>query len=395
MFNYDLTNKFSWEYLPWKQINERIFILQDKIHKASKECNQKDLRYYQSILINSIEVKLQAIEYIDKLIQKYYLEHNYKRYRLYNVDKHKILLSLLGKIKSNKKYLIDKIKQYIIYVSIKSDWEAKLEPCILSQSIKSINKPLKLCIKQNNNSISFNLLTFSSCIKHINMKYLILKMQSLLHINSSIKEWVGTRSILEPLNLNYMYQYSSDYYSLYRYINYIILNGIEWFHLTKVFNYINEHKKILECKLYIFKMNIYIFSHSTKYVENLLIDYIFLSNAISLIIKSKKVNFSYSKYINKHQIFLIKSYIKRVKLDLYHKDTLGRLRSNKHLNTFGVAYKLKHDFEIFYKNHGKFFDIADTIYLCKTIETIFFYWLNKKYKSKKYIKPFLNLRNIL
>ena len=91
MLTYDLSNYGSWEKLPWKQINERIFILQKRIYKASCQCNQEAVKYNQSIFTHSIEAKIKAIENVSKFISQYYLNHSNEQYICKNTYKYKYI----------------------------------------------------------------------------------------------------------------------------------------------------------------------------------------------------------------------------------------------------------------------------------------------------------------
>lgn len=392
MFNYNLKSYKSWSSLPWEQINERIFILQNKIYKASQECNQKDLKYSQSILINSIEAKLKCIEDVSQFIYQYYLRHNSELYNSTELCKKHILIYLLSKKKQHNCFIVDKVKQNIIYLCIQPEWKAKLEPnilkCITSFALQVLDSKINNYYSDKICSI-FNIKIYT---KHININYLLAKIQSSLQIDSTIKDWVKDQSIIEPskwLDFN-QYTIDSSCYNLYQFICYIIYCGIEWFNLTKVFREFREYHKLQMVNISItniYKLNISYIMTNTSIFD----DYFFFFKSVGLILRLIKLDLQYVQCIYENKNYILKSYIVMIKKNMYRKDFLGRLRPNTKLSFIKCINKIKHSFRIFHEKYNKYFNGADFIKLCKTIDCILNNWLRKKYKDQKKIKYNINL----
>nr|YP_009244278.1 hypothetical protein Gvag_060 [Gelidium vagum]AMK96520.1 hypothetical protein Gvag_060 [Gelidium vagum] len=391
MFSYHLKSYKSWKSLPWKQINERIFILQNKIYRASQECNQKDLKHNQSILINSLEAKFKCIEDVDQFIYRYYLKYNSETYSSTEFFKRDILICLLRKEQSNC-CITDKVKQNILYLCIQPEWQAKLEPRISKYFTNFIPKTLDSIISKHSSNNLCYIFSITSYIKYININNLLAKVQSSLQIDSTFKIWMKEQRIVEPLKYNCSNQYTtSNYYDdLYRAIKCIIYCGIEWFTLTKVFHRAKEYNKLRIFNMYftdISKLNI-IYTAEKKHVFD---DCLFFFKSINLILNLAKANLKYAQYRYETKNCVLKSYVKMIKMSIYKKDFLGRLRPNTKLNIIKSINKIQRSFTLFYKEYKICFSDTDFIKLCRVIDNILNNWLRKKYKGQKKIWCTANL----
>nr|YP_009244078.1 hypothetical protein Gele_060 [Gelidium elegans]AMK96320.1 hypothetical protein Gele_060 [Gelidium elegans] len=392
MFNYNLKSYKSWNSLPWKQINERIFILQNKIYKASQECNQKDLKHSQSILINSIEAKLKCIDNISQFIYQYYLRYNSEIYDSTELCKKSILIYLLSKEKPYNCYIIDKVKENIIYLSIQPEWKAKLEPNASKYvnyfALKALN-----CRPNNYGRDKFcSIFTMEIYTKHININYLLAKIQSSLQVNSTIKDWVKNQSIMEPPKwfCRNPYTIINSCYDLYQSICSIIYCGMEWFNLTKVFREFTEYRKIQMVNVFIANIHEFNILYIIKN-DSIFDDYYLFFKSVGLILKLIKSNLQYVQYIYENKNYILRSYAATIKKNIYRKDFLDRIRPNTKLNFIKCINKIKNSFRVFHEEYNIYFTDADFVKLCKMTDSILNSWLRKKYKGQKKIKYTINL----
>uniref|UniRef100_A0AAU7YP88 Reverse transcriptase N-terminal domain-containing protein n=1 Tax=Gracilaria hainanensis TaxID=2871843 RepID=A0AAU7YP88_9FLOR len=192
MTSYILDKRTKWEHLPWYQIEQRVSILKYKIYKASKICDKNLIYKAQNNLVNSNEAKIMAIQYIFKSIKNSYINWNKENYNILDIHKAHIFRLLfsyqkLNKISSFFQTIIQKIEQYIIYLCLESEWNAKFT----SFFDISINNHISYKIEQKK-IISYNYiynrhntclinLTYYIPSQYINVKY-IKKKYKRVHI---------------------------------------------------------------------------------------------------------------------------------------------------------------------------------------------------------------------
>nr|YP_010197978.1 hypothetical protein LK227_pgp124 [Gracilaria multipartita]UAD86394.1 hypothetical protein [Gracilaria multipartita] len=130
MTSYILDEKTKWKYLPWHQIEQRVFVLKYKIYQASKICDKNLIYKAQNNLINSNEAKIMAIQYICTSIKDTYINWNKENYNILDIHKTHIFRLLfdvehLNKIYASFQAVIQKIEQYITYLCLESEWNSK------------------------------------------------------------------------------------------------------------------------------------------------------------------------------------------------------------------------------------------------------------------------------
>nr|YP_010196547.1 hypothetical protein LK223_pgp126 [Gracilaria cervicornis]UAD83944.1 hypothetical protein [Gracilaria cervicornis] len=130
MISYILDEKTKWKCLPWDQIEQRVSVLKYKIYQASKKCDKNLIYRAQNNLINSNEAKIMAIQYICTSIKNTYINWNKENYNILDVHKIHIFCLLfynqhLNKIYASFQSIIQKIEQYMIYLCLESEWNAK------------------------------------------------------------------------------------------------------------------------------------------------------------------------------------------------------------------------------------------------------------------------------
>ena len=224
-----------WSSLPWQKIYHKIAIIQYKIYKLSVYYSFNKVHKLQKYLLNSNEAKLIAIKQVIDKIYLYYKSKSSNKILISNQQKFDLLKNLYNsKIKYdlNLYYLAKQVKQYIIFLSIKPELQAKFFYNFnnfkkLLNYIKYINK--YNCINNSFyfiNNFSFDsfywykkyqkkLLDFNKKINYIsNLKYLI----SFKHFN------IISSSLYCKTLLNYMLKhYKKSYSNKIFYINYLLI----------------------------------------------------------------------------------------------------------------------------------------------------------------------------
>nr|QCI03991.1 hypothetical protein [Antithamnionella ternifolia] len=215
-------NKSSWKLLPWKKIDTRILLIQQKIFKASKECNKSKIHRIQNYLLNSNEAKLTAINKIVNSISHYYDIQNNENYYFSDKDKYTIFKFILSntiitdKISYRIRFIIEKIREYLIYLCINPEWKAKNEPLLKKKIYLLSNK--KRLINHNKK----HLISFYS--KTILISTITDKLQSLPYISISIQYWIKNKFFSSYPCLSF----------LSFLLKTISLVGLEWYNLNLI-----------------------------------------------------------------------------------------------------------------------------------------------------------------
>nr|WCH54712.1 hypothetical protein [Hypnea edeniana] len=305
-----LSPSVSWKFLPWTKISQKIFILQEKIYKFSKQCDQYKVHQLQDYIINSSDVKLFIIQKIINNLNRYYYKYNRKKYKVRDIEKFYIYqkLSDIRKYEKSIKIILEYIKQYLVYICIKPEWEARFEPmykfklntlhnsCYLYKKAKFLSSYGKKRQKFHCCSLSISI---NRNTKYLLIPYFIKRIQSLQSIKRYISYWLNYQIIENSLNLKNIYYnfYTAIFNCLKILINYITLNGLEW--------YLMYTSSIFEKNNRIFK-NIYILIDNNKYIKiyftySLLIEYKFhFIKIIYDILKSYYISYLYNHILYKN-----------------------------------------------------------------------------------------------
>nr|YP_009296209.1 hypothetical protein Sebd_057 [Sebdenia flabellata]AOM65144.1 hypothetical protein Sebd_057 [Sebdenia flabellata] len=418
MKSYSLNDFVDWKFLPWKQINKRVFMLQKKIYEASKTCQKQKIYKLQNILINCNEAKIIAIENTSISILEYYLYYDSNKYILTDRYKFIIFQSLFKKcyISNIFTVLLEKVRQYLIYLCIQPEWEARFEPLFHSSITGEINyssqEKLINFLKDNRSykSVKNDFLYINHHIvnKYINTHYFINKIQSLPYINYCLELWLNNCSIEEVYSFE-SYVLKSNNLIFYKLIYKILCTGIEWFNLKNL---------ELESKSNSYKFNSYLsFIYNIDNFSSICIsnrhintfDFLLKSLGLNSIIKifcnynTKFFTISNCKTLNSlnvkvcrvklyNQIIsnLCKDIMEKTKLILYKKDLFNRWRAKKSLKLSTITLKIFYKFIQFYKFFVLFLRINIIKYIQQQLKSIIVTWIKKKYKSKNIAKSFLN-----
>nr|WCH56103.1 hypothetical protein [Calliblepharis sp.] len=284
-----LNSSISWKSLPWKAVNQRIFILQEKIYKYAQRCNQYKVHKFQNYILNSSDIKIIAIQKVTNNINNYYHFYNKEKYLIKDIDKLYIYQHLFSTQKYSKKIevVINYIKQYIVYLCIKPEWEARFEPIYKFQLHKlrrcySIYKLSEFFSSQSiDNSCK---VYFFSLFSEKNQKYQIIKrfikrLHSLPSISYYINYWLNYQYIRCPLNIK---KIPSRYYdSIPNYLEVltynILFNGIEWY-LMYTLNIIMRAGNIFK--------NFYLIYNNNNQLEIYINNFILKQKFMNFLIKS-------------------------------------------------------------------------------------------------------------
>nr|YP_009392871.1 hypothetical protein [Caloglossa intermedia]ARW61433.1 hypothetical protein [Caloglossa intermedia] len=128
LYTYNLNIETSWSSLPWKKIYTKITAVQQKIYKAAKRCEFSKMYRLQEYLLNTNECKIVSINSTVEKIHAFYFLQYKKNLSISNKEKFQIFKNLYSsKINCNKNifFLIEEIKRYITYLSIKPEYLAK------------------------------------------------------------------------------------------------------------------------------------------------------------------------------------------------------------------------------------------------------------------------------
>nr|YP_009395974.1 hypothetical protein [Dasya naccarioides]ARW65160.1 hypothetical protein [Dasya naccarioides] len=288
---YNLNVYTNWKVLPWKKIYTRIQIIQIKIYKATKQNDWRYLSLLKKYILNSNEAKVIAIK---NIIDNLYIFSKYrKKIKLFirNEDKFKILLSLYNyKLYDSSKfyYILNQIKDYLTYLCIKPQCEAKF--------IFSFYENKKINIFKYFNYIDTCFFKLSLNNKNIFTQYIINNIKLLNDID---------RKFYDVINTNISGNLIRDN----NFIKQVLINQ---------FVYLND--------LFLLLSNIF-FVGTNWYQNNLNISYLTKNNRTTLYYNNKILNLK-SGINNKIYQYLL---IKNIKLFLYKEKTLCKLIKIKYL----------------------------------------------------------------
>nr|YP_010903255.1 hypothetical protein REP76_pgp122 [Hypnea cornuta]WCH55708.1 hypothetical protein [Hypnea cornuta] len=223
-----LNSLVPWRLLPWIKISQRIFILQQKVYKLSRRCDQYKVHKFQDYIMSSSDIKLFSIQKIINNINKYYNDYNKEKYKIKDMEKLYMYINLFSiqKFEKSIKIILEYVKQYLIYICLKPEWEARLEPaCKFDISIFN-QSPY---INHISNFLYDKKYIFSLLInrktQYLVIVYCIKRIQSLPSIKYYVNNWLNCQNIKNI----YHHLYISIFNCLYILISCIILNGLEWY----------------------------------------------------------------------------------------------------------------------------------------------------------------------
>lgn len=390
----------DWTSLPWTQIQEKIFIIQQHIYNYSKECNQKKVHELQNYILNSSDSKIFAIQTITDSIAKYYITYSQENYN-FN-DKHKFLIyeSLFKKNISYKEsfFISEQIKQYLVYLCLKPEWEARFEPADRltlnnSKQYYSLYRLSRFILKNKTGKLkSIKKYCFTSKItaKCIDIKYLVSKIQPVTSILHYLQNWLSNRYIIENLNNKIYLNNTID--NLHQLLYRIMYCGFGWYNTT-LFNHNSFH--IFADSNY--NVRIYSANFLNKLAVKNIINLVNYSIGIryhhSYICNERfsQTLYLFSNYLtnyykkNKSSIYIspfVYRYFKiQVKQILYHRNFLQKWRSNNHLQLKYILKKIKNKIINFYLYYYPLINKLNVNNLMISLEDIIFRW-TKKNKSK-------------
>nr|YP_010156054.1 group II intron reverse transcriptase maturase protein [Cumathamnion serrulatum]QQY85271.1 group II intron reverse transcriptase maturase protein [Cumathamnion serrulatum] len=234
-YNYNLNFETNWNSLPWKKINTRIIIIQHKIYKAAKQYNLKHLYQLQKYLLNSTEAKINAIQYVTDKLYLYNKQKKIIRYTIYDSSKFCIFKNLYKYNLYNDYYfIIDQIKQYLIYLCIKPEWESKFFINYVKERNTTIIDDINHLEKYY---LYNNLFKYNKKNKYIFMKNILKKIRFSKYIQKNLKlSFYKHISIhFKDFKINYLdgiLKRSGTFIDeFYIFLSRILLLGIDWYKL--------------------------------------------------------------------------------------------------------------------------------------------------------------------
>nr|YP_010865295.1 hypothetical protein QQR83_pgp079 [Campylaephora boydenii]WGT74064.1 hypothetical protein [Campylaephora boydenii] len=346
--DYYIHRESDWQHLPWQHINGRVTLIQKKIFEASKQYNLTVLRKVQNFLLNSNEAKLFAIDKIMNSTYEYYKLYNYENYYSKDIDKFylfKYLFNNNSLLKVQLQFVLEQIKEYLIYLCIEPEWNAR-------------------CNNINTNYIHSNysqLISFKTYIDHLNWNKIICHTQSTPYISRHIDFWASNKFFIKDKNVIFKYL-PNLLFKIYHLENqWHKIKLIKWNYLSSCLNkkYLKYKKKIFYClvipiiqnqlfKFYEYLNSIIIEIKSKFYHKDILnrlklnkqLDWIKIIKITTLIIqkklcqKVKLLSYFYTKYIINVINFLLSSL--KVSRDYHH---IIHLLNHYQFNLFNMLYK--------------------------------------------------------
>nr|YP_009257515.1 hypothetical protein [Coeloseira compressa]ANH09598.1 hypothetical protein [Coeloseira compressa] len=376
---YALQKNNPWINSSQELINARIFVLQQKIFQASQSCKKQDMYKWQNILLNSKELRIEAVNTMCKLLRQEYIKHNSKQYFISDKLRFFLFKNLFNYYAKNSavKNLLNRINQYLIYACLKPEWEAKTEPVLISNfsifftnayQTKYTDFLFQYNLKNSAQTNNWKTIKCQVLYKYLSINLLTNKLNSLFYINYCLKFWLNNGFIQEfILEENVLHTSSNKLF--YELVNQIIFTGIQWF------NFKNWELDLTKKKynftiyfnfLYHSYTNSYIYSETANHFVRIL----------NFFVRSLNVN-NYRIYLSSYKIIpkLINAFKKQkvkninniytymieplffnlifsLRKTIYHKDNLGYLRMKNYISFKNMLKLIQSYLATFYSSFG-------------------------------------------
>ena len=343
-----LTINSDWKYLPWKKINTRVLLLQKKIFEAAKRNDKKQINKIQNYLLNCNESKIFAIENIINSLKNYYSIYNQEKYICLDKEKF-IILKCIFCIYSNTKFLkskvliiIEKVKEYLIYLCLQPEWQARLDSTFCAY----INIYNNSNIRANKFYLNLIEIYSNNCNYNYNWNSLVNKLKPIPYIERYIKLWFQ----------NKYYKQDNHFCILSCLLKRIYFIGIIWYQLTII---VLDNKYI---------------SLKKKFLNN---QFIFINNNSDFWI-TKDLDFD---------LMIVSNILHDIKLKIFKKNYLNHWRFNNQLKDLTIIsyiiscmkkYIINYRYNLYYELFNKIFiSINKMIYYLKTKKHLAITLLNK------------------
>nr|YP_009293654.1 hypothetical protein Rhodyp_058 [Rhodymenia pseudopalmata]AOM64336.1 hypothetical protein Rhodyp_058 [Rhodymenia pseudopalmata] len=380
-----------------------------KIYEASKSCQTQKLCKLQNALLNSNEIKVMAIEIVCESVFKYYYVYNAKKY-IFSRKLKFFLLSHLFDEYINKdvaiKSLLEKIKQYIVYLCIQPEWESRYEPMFdsnFNNSQLSIFQEKTIgflrLINQNRpkNIFVLNFLNHNHQIihKYIDDRYILDKLQPLSYIKYCLRLWLNNGSIDQFMYLNNgssKFNHATIYETIYR----SMFTGLEWFNVksyeieskqkTYDFNldyyfmhdsYSNTH--ICSCCHFLSSINFFVDFLSLNNCSMKFCQYSISRNQLSSNFWRHKTGLDFDQNLVYGMQFLSSILWNKIRSMMYRKNLLYKWRAKKYLKLSKIICSVMYEFIEFYRFFYLFLDTFKLNFFAKKLDLILLIWTKKKY----------------
>nr|UEQ11923.1 hypothetical protein [Kumanoa mahlacensis] len=379
-----------------------LFKLQKKIYEASKQCNLSLVHGLQKLLISLSSVQLLAKNKVHKNVLKN------------NAVKEKYEITQINDQVFDK-ILKKEINKKITYWLLEAEWKAKTEfnSTVQKHALKKFELLQTIAYSQKVFYLEFKQIVHP---KHIQIQYLILKLQSFNWINKQII------SILETeYNVNSWYK-SNQFNKqnlingrvLFHLLSEIIHIGFRWsiFRQTKAHQY--NYDNLLFWEVITTPTQILYFDQGSEnlyqvqlIIQNFLkkIDFFLIKTKICCITSLNNVFcFGYIIFTLKITGFLkfikikpntlfIKTLIKSIKNNIYHKDKLGKIRANTNITLKSLIDKLNSQSKTYQQYLSQIIDKSYLRNIACIIDEIIYRWMKKKYSTKMNNKLLYKLFN--
>jgi len=254
--SYYLNIDSSWKHFPWKKISTRVVLLQKKIFEAARKNNKLQIYKIQNYLLNCNEAKIFAIENIINSINNYYDFYNEEKYICSDEEKFiifKYIFSIYSQVKILKSkvlIIIEKIKQYLIYLCLQPEWQARFNYNIVLQNKYFTRNPISnfYLIEVCNINIKY--------YSNFNFNHLIDKLKSLPYIQKHIQFWFQNRYFTKK----------KSFCLLSNLLKKIWLLGLDWYKFVNI----NFNNKYINKKIDSKYLDNYFFNHEIDNICNII-----------------------------------------------------------------------------------------------------------------------------
>lgn len=353
-----------------------IFYLQKKIYQAAKECHHSLVQSLQKLLVSLYSAKKLACKIAKNKL--YHLEKISVNHDPKNIPIQKSTL------------LLETNKQLILWC-LEPEWQTKIKFHSMTQKFNKVepieNKIDYVCSCKQQTSL-----------KHINKKYLLIKLQAIRWIAEAMDEFVCNKFFIQTVHSTLDNSLIIDH--LQNLINLILLNGIEWLYFRQAMSVIKRsvYKQVfcsyLKEKIYLCTMDSLVLS-ATK----IIIDFFSRIGLTVIYCKSQNLwnlkSINFSDQTTAFKIKQLKSYVYHsiyqqisknlfinIRNILFHKDKFGRTRTNNNLSVEIVSFNLNTLLSQWNEYYLKINNKHKINPINKKVDKVIYLWSRKKYKKQ-------------
>lgn len=295
------------------------------------------------------------------------------------------------------KLIKSKISEYLILILLKPEWEARKinlrDKNKKNNCLKLINNHVKVIFDKNYRHIHSIHLKVNYDSKNLNIINLAKTIDISIPIQNKFNIWINKHNfIYQNIVMKYLKKENDSDDSLYSLLQIINYLGLEWF------MYINNHSKYFYKYFFIFAQNINLLLLSNILTIDIIKKNIaqFL-NLIVINLKNIKCNIYTNTLdciylvdiimiIKNNYYYLLKpsksslnNLIKKIRIQLYHKNHQGYWRINHNINLKQALKKIKNILNSWFLYYKLILQQSDIFEINTMINNVFYIWQIKQY----------------